>query len=260
MRYAAWSAAAAFVAAVAAASDAAGQSVAARVNAVRDGTVQMRFAPRPGVCGDGNGSTWIQNSRGGRSGTFYGNGRYECVVGPVRVTLDRSAGETVRIRKCVACRARDAAAGDIDLGEIDATEAAKYLIDIARHSSTRVADEALGAAAFADAGDLAPDFERVVRDRDAMVETRKQALFWFGQSDAPTSALVDIYNGLDPRALREQYTFVLSQRRDDDAAITKLIDVARRDPDVQVRKQALFWLGQTHDPRALKFFREVLTP
>lgn len=260
MRYAAWSAAAALAAVVAVASDAAAQSIAARVGAVRDGTVQMRFAPRPGVCGDGNGSTWIQNSRGDRSGTFYGSGRYECVVGPVRVTLDRSAGETVRIRKCVACRARQISAGDTDLGEVPATEAAKYLIDVARHSSSRTADEALGAAAFADAGDLSADFERVVRDGDASVETRKQALFWYGQSDVPTSALVKIYDTLEPRALREQYTFVLSQRGDDDAAVTKLIDVARRDSDMHVRKQALFWLGQTHDPRALEFFREVLTP
>jgi hypothetical protein len=26
-----------------------------------------------------------------------------------------------------------------------------------------------------------------------------------------------------------------------------------------VRKQAMFWLGQTKDPRAVKFFEEILT-
>jgi hypothetical protein len=28
---------------------------------------------------------------------------------------------------------------------------------------------------------------------------------------------------------------------------------------VEVRKQAMFWLGQTGDPRALAFFEDVLT-
>ena len=46
----------------AAASDAAAQSFASRVDAVRDGIVQMSFASRPGVCGDGNGSMWTQDN------------------------------------------------------------------------------------------------------------------------------------------------------------------------------------------------------
>jgi len=29
--------------------------------------------------------------------------------------------------------------------------------------------------------------------------------------------------------------------------------------DPEVQKQAFFWLGQTHDPRALAFFEQVLT-
>ena len=32
------------------------QSIADRVNAVRDGVVRMSFSSRPGVCGDGMGS------------------------------------------------------------------------------------------------------------------------------------------------------------------------------------------------------------
>jgi HEAT repeat protein len=37
-----------------------------------------------------------------------------------------------------------------------------------------------------------------------------------------------------------------------------LIQVARNNKNPAVRKQAIFWLGQTNDPRAARFFEEVL--
>jgi hypothetical protein len=117
----------------------------------------------------------------------------------------------------------------------------------------------MSGAVFANAADLSPELSRLVRDRDAGIETRKQALFWFGQGNAPTKDLVRLYDSLDARSLREHFTFVVSQRRDDEA-VDKLIDIARTDRDSQIRKQAMFWLGQTKHPRAIKFFHDVLVP
>jgi len=37
-----------------------------------------------------------------------------------------------------------------------------------------------------------------------------------------------------------------------------LINVAKNNPDPAVRKKAMFWLGQSKDPRALDFFTQVL--
>jgi hypothetical protein len=37
-----------------------------------------------------------------------------------------------------------------------------------------------------------------------------------------------------------------------------LMDVARNNRNPAVRKQAMFWLGQSHDPRAVKFFEDIL--
>jgi HEAT repeat protein len=138
-------------------------------------------------------------------------------------------------------------------------DAARYFLRIARELSGRNADDAMSAAVFADAGDISPELARLVRDSDARLETRKQALFWFGQMDAPTKDLIRLYDNLDARSLREHFTFVVSQRRDNEA-IDKLIDIARGDRDSEVRKQAMFWLGQTKDPRAIKFFHDVLVP
>ena len=51
--------------------------------------------------------------------------------------------------------------------------------------------------------------------------------------------------------------FALSQLPTDDG-VPRLIDVARTNRNPAVRKQAIFWLGQSRDPRALAFFEEVL--
>jgi hypothetical protein len=38
----------------------------------------------------------------------------------------------------------------------------------------------------------------------------------------------------------------------------KLIDIAKRDSSTELRKQAIFWLGQSNDPDAIKFLEELL--
>ena len=228
------------------------QSIADRVNAVRDGTVRMSFAARPGVCGDGMGSVWVRDAR--RDNDM----RRSCIAGPIRVALGRDNGVTVSVRTRVGGE-WSASRSETDLGVVAPNDAARYLLGVARELSGRNGDEAMSGAVFADAGDISPELSRLVRDRDASVETRKQALFWFGQGDASTKDLVRLYDSLDARALREHFTFVVSQRRDDEA-IDKLIDIARTDRDSETRKQAMFWLGQTKDPRAIKFFHDVLVP
>lgn len=233
----------------------AAQSLANRIAAVREGTIRLSFASRPGVCGDGRGSVWIQDN----DKRFGWNDRqYVCVPGPIRVSLGRADNQTVSVRKWVGGR-WSTAAGEIDLGEVPAVEAARYLTTLAHTLGGGSGDEALNAAAFSDAGDLSAEFQSVVRDDDAPMGTRRQALFWLGQSDYPTRDLVRVYETLKPFALREHYTFVISQRHDAES-VAKLIDVARTDPDLKVRKQAMFWLGQSKDPRAKQFFRDILSP
>lgn len=226
------------------------QSIADRVNAVREGTVRMSFAARPGVCGDGMGSVWIRDSR------HDNEARRSCIAGPIRVAIGRDNGATVSVRTRVGGE-WSGTRSETDLGTVAPSDAARYLLGVARELAGRNSDEAMSGAVFADAGDISPELSRLVRDRDAALETRKQALFWFGQGDAATKDLVRLYDSLDARPLREHFTFVVSQRRDDEA-IDKLIDIARTDRDSQIRKQAIFWLGQIKDPRAIKFFHDVL--
>jgi HEAT repeat protein len=51
--------------------------------------------------------------------------------------------------------------------------------------------------------------------------------------------------------------FALSQRNDS-AAVDRLIGIARTEEDTELRKKAIFWLGQSHDPRAAAFLGELL--
>ncbi|MFL5612280.1 MAG: HEAT repeat domain-containing protein [Gemmatimonadaceae bacterium] len=99
----------------------------------------------------------------------------------------------------------------------------------------------------------------IAADDNEAEHTRQQAMFWLGQGRSPTDDLIGLYDRLSSSAsLRSHYTFVLSQRRDRQA-LDKLIDVAQRDPDKSVRRQALFWLGQSKEPRALAFIRDLVT-
>ena len=44
-----------------------------------------------------------------------------------------------------------------------------------------------------------------------------------------------------------------------DEGVPLLIQVARTNRNPAVRKQAIFWLGQSKDPRALDFIEKILT-
>jgi HEAT repeat protein len=109
-----------------------------------------------------------------------------------------------------------------------------------------------------DDGDQRWLVERVLDTREPM-DVRKQALFWRGQGhDTSLGDLLALYPRLDSRELREHYVFVLSQRRESDA-VDKLIDLATNEPDHAIRAKAVFWLGQSRDPRAAKFLEERIS-
>jgi len=63
----------------------------------------------------------------------------------------------------------------------------------------------------------------------------------------------------DPEtAIEERAVFALS-RLPNGEGVDKLIEAAQMNRDLAVRKRAMFWLGQSNDPRALDFITRVLT-
>jgi len=89
------------------------------------------------------------------------------------------------------------------------------------------------------------------------VEMRKKALFWAGQTGAPVSRLANVYSRTREPEIKEHLIFVLSQRRET-ASIDKLMDIARNDPDREMRKKAMFWLGQSRDARVAAFLADMI--
>jgi hypothetical protein len=243
------------------------QSIASKVARVSNGTVRMTFAARPGICGSGNS---IMHSNG-RGRTTWGDNSWnrsrdvewesDCSLGPARVVLDRRNGELTDLRFYVGGRWRPAAADVVDLGTVSAHEAADYLVSIAQSEKGSMGEKAIFPATIADSADIWPALIRVARNSDLPRSTRTQSVFWLGQAagDAATANLNSIVgdNSVD-REVRESAVFALSQRPRDEG-VPALISVARTNRDPEIRKKALFWLGQSHDPRALDLFEELLT-
>ena len=83
-------------------------------------------------------------------------------------------------------------------------------------------------------------------------------MFWAGNNRAATvTEIAGLYDRVAGREMKEQIIFVLSQNRAE-AAVDKLMDIARRDSDRDLRSKAVFWLGQSRDPRVLKFLEELI--
>jgi HEAT repeat protein len=97
----------------------------------------------------------------------------------------------------------------------------------------------------------------VVSDSTQSMDTRKKALFWLGQEHSSTGQLVDLYGKLRDQELKEAVVFALSQRNQA-AAIDELMTIAKTDKDPELRKKAVFWLGQSHDPRVAQFLSELI--
>ena len=100
-----------------------------------------------------------------------------------------------------------------------------------------------------------------VAKEDKVPHVRGQALFWLAQRATQQQAAGVIGEALDKdpeTEVKKKAVFALTQMPNDEG-VPMLIRVARSNPNAAVRKQAMFWLGQSKDTRALKFFEDVLT-
>ena len=94
-----------------------------------------------------------------------------------------------------------------------------------------------------------------LEDRDN--DVRAQALFWLAQTNA-NGAGEWIVGRLDAEKddhVREQAVFALSQLKD---GTDWLLQILRSKRDAQTIRRALFWLGQSDDPRALTEIEKIL--
>jgi hypothetical protein len=232
----------------------AAQSLAQRVRGADDGTVRLSFAAREGVFSRGPGSITIMDDDDEEWES-------DCERGPVRVSLRMQGGRVTDSEIYVGGRWRAGRDRVTDLGLVPAREAADLMLALAPQvSDDDNGGELVTAATLADSVVVWPQLLRMARDTEVREETRRQAVFWLGQAAGDQAA-----KGLDSIAadsgsdieIRKQAVFALSQRPADEG-VPILIRIARSNRHPELRKTALFWLGQSEDPRALTLFEEIL--
>ena len=94
-------------------------------------------------------------------------------------------------------------------------------------------------------------------DTQNSADLRGHAIWTAGQAGIPGSELVTVYDRLSDPEVKEKLIWVMSESRDR-AATDKLIEIAQRDPNREMRKKALFWLGQKNDPRVRQILVDIL--
>jgi hypothetical protein len=246
------------------------QSLADRV-ARADGTVRFSFKPKPGVCGDGAATIYINEKNGQRRVQVRGNSwNYTtnkngdewmplCDEGPVRIAMNVEAGRVTNVRTYVGREWRPSPEAT-DLGRVSAREASDFLLATAQRPNVNASRDAIFAATLADSAEIARPLLRIARNAELSKEIRKNAVFWLGQeaAEAATVGLKELIESREEIDVREQAIFALSQRPNEESVPTLIGLVRRRDIDPRLKKNALFWLGQKDDPRVIALLEEIL--
>jgi hypothetical protein len=145
-------------------------------------------------------------------------------------------------------------------GNVPVNDSVRYLKSfIGPDATRRLSNSAVTAIALTDGEAPLNELIGIARD-GASANVRGQGLFWLAQragQKAVGTITAAIENDPDTE-VKKKAVFALSQLPKDEG-VPLLIQQARTNKNPVVRKQAMFWLGQSKDPRALKFFEEILS-
>jgi HEAT repeat protein len=189
------------------------------------------------------------------------------VQGPIRlepsptiVVLVRvQAGEMGRVRSLSGDCQIDAGGLQVFwLGDVNPAQSVEFLKTLITAGHTRDRSEA---ALSAIAQHRDPTASAAILDlaKSGGPRVRQRALFWIARrAESQAAGIITQAIDNDPDVeVKKQAVFALSQLPRDEST-PLLIKLARGHTHPIVRKQAMFWLGQSKDPRALSFFEEVL--
>jgi hypothetical protein len=248
-----------------------GQSLRDRIAQRRDGTVGISYPVRAGVCGDGrtmigdadgpDGFTMYMLDHGGViSGTFQGDVRTRCVSGPARVLLTLRGGDIVRVAPTVGGNGwREAPS--VDLGTVDAQQAATYLLAAAAMLQEQSARDAMLAASIADGARVATPLVRMARDRSLPSALREAALRWVARTaerEGDRSAMDGVRaiaaDEEDATSVRERAIRSLGGRAEDDTFLRQLYGTVR---NRELQERIIRTLAETGSSENRKWLRAV---
>jgi len=145
------------------------------------------------------------------------------------------------------------------LGAVDEAQALEFLHGLLGQGSDPDRRRDLLFAVYLLKGRAAVSELIALARRDASPEMRKQAIFWLGQKASleAVKALGDVIDSPESLDIKKHAVFALSQLPEEKGT-TMLLQIARGNPHPGLRKEAIFWLGESGDPRALQFFEDIL--
>jgi hypothetical protein len=226
-----------------------------------DGTVQVIYPSKSSVCGDGRGligRLFGQSIYYSGDNTVQGRGNWSnrlCEPGPARAVVSVISGEITRIRAYVGPRPEETRG--VTTIDASAADASAWLADIVARSDSRVATDAMLPLLLSNAPEPWALFLRVARDSSRSRAVRRAALDWLGRGVNARLGIADAEDDTPDDEVRSQAVFALSQRPRGES-VPDLIELARSAKHPSARRAAIFWLGQTGDPRAADVFADLL--
>ena len=243
------------------------QSLASRVASAPDGVVRMQFDSRPGVCGNGRDLVGFRNSIWGDNFQSFGRWRSDdCAPGPLRVSLTVAGGEVSRVRTQVGGQWARTSERITDLGVVSAVDASAYFFTLVpRLERAGGKDRLLVPAVLAHEAPVIQPLLALARDAGRADNTRRQAVQWLGVlGDASVVPALAQFargevgeDGDDRRGGLASSAMAALGMLEGNLGVPTLIELARGGSEGR-RRNAVFWLGQTADPRALRMLHSVI--
>ena len=126
-----------------------------------------------------------------------------------------------------------------------------------RLETTRLKASALRAIARSGGKDNEQWLLTVIRNQNEPVEIRAAALRYAGASSIPVADLVRMYDVTGDRPLRVQLISLYAQRNTPEAT-EKLIEIAKKGTDPDMRRMAISALSRRNDPRTRQLLLEII--
>lgn len=166
----------------------------------------------------------------------------------VRTIIERNdAGERVRYDAIISLsRERD--------GRAASAEEMNYLRSLySKLEPARLREAVLTAVSRIETPENEQFLLSVARNQNESPALRATALQRMGRmSSVGFADIAKLYDVADSRAMREQILSALSQRKEPEA-IDKIIDIAKKDTDPQIRSRAISYLQRSNNERAKQF-------
>ena len=237
------------------------QGLAQRVSSAGTGIVELHYASRPGLCGDGR--RYFSIGRNSYYGEWSGDRDLKtCLPGPARVRLRVERGSVTSVRVAVGPAVSHEERAT-DLGRVSSAEAASFFLSLADTGKGRAGHSAITAAVLADSVSVWRRLLAIAADTvDVARSTRRDAMFWVGRFAVAKimghgEDITEVDESSDRDDTRGDAVFALSQMRGRQG-IDPLFQIARTHRDPAVRSKAIFWISQSNDPRAVSVLGEIL--